>query len=100
MAITANRPGRFPAAGANSVGTEVGELQVDADVLAVQQRHDLLQGVAILADHPDGVALDARLGLLLRVLDGSDDNLGLLRRDSLDQLDLLANTGVSRRLDL
>ena len=93
-------PDSISAATTASVGAEVGELQVDADVLAAEQGHDLLQGVAVLADDADRVALDAGLRLLLRVLDRRDDHLGLLGRDALHQLDLLPHAGVGGRLDL
>ncbi len=75
-------------------------MKLDADVFASQEGHDLLQGVAVFADDSNGVALNAGLGLLLRVLDGRDDDLGLLGRDALHQLDLLPHAGVGGWLQL
>jgi hypothetical protein len=82
------------------VRAEVGELEVDADVFAFEESHDLLEDVAVFADDADGVALDAGLGLLFRVLDGGDDDLGLFGGDALDELDLLADAGVGGWLEL
>ena len=75
-------------------------MQLNADVLATKQCHDLLQRVAVFTDDADSVSLNARLGLLLRVLNGGHNDLCLLGRDPLHELDLLANAGVSRRFDL
>src|SRR5579864_9525521 len=98
MYLAENRAQNFDAVIANaSVGAEVGELELDADVFAAKESHDLLKGVAVFADDADGVALDAGLSLLFGVLDGGDDDFGLFRGNALDQFDLLADGGVGGR---
>ena len=53
------------------VGAVVGELHVDAEIVAAQQRDHFLQRVAIFAGDAHQVALDGRLHFLLAVLDQS-----------------------------
>src|ERR1700682_4489511 len=47
----------------------IGELNVDAEIVALDECDDLLQRVAVLAADADHVALDGGLDLLLAVLD-------------------------------
>ena len=65
MWTTAADRGRLRRASVRLVGAEVGELKIDADILTLQQRHDLLQGIPVLADDAHRIALDACLRLLL-----------------------------------
>src|SRR5579885_1808182 len=67
----------------------VGELQVEAEVLRLQERDHGLQLVPALALHPELVALNLGLGLEPAVPDRLGDRLGLLVRDAaLDRDDL------------
>src|SRR5436190_24138456 len=62
----------------------VGELQGDPEVLALEQRDDVLQVVLLLAGHAKLVALDLRLDTLgSLVADLLGDLLGLVRGDAL-----------------
>jgi hypothetical protein len=82
------------------VRAKVRELEVDADVLAAQQRDDLLQGVPVLAGHAHSVALDAGLRFEFGILNQRNDLFGWLRRDALLELDLLPNRRIRCRLNL
>src|SRR5580700_9135517 len=52
-----------------SVGAIVGELHVDSEIVAAQQRDDLLQRIAIFAGDAHYVALDRSLDFLFAVFD-------------------------------
>src|SRR5690606_38529437 len=62
---------------------EVVELQRHAELMGTQQGNRLLQVIALLAGHPDLLALDGRLHLELGILDMRDDLLGQLLVDAL-----------------
>src|SRR5690349_20667984 len=69
----------------------VRELQRDRDVVGLAERLDhQLQGVLVLADHPELVALDAHLHLRAHVLDPLAQVAG----------DVLCDAGVELNLDL
>src|SRR6185369_13580672 len=79
----------------------IAKLELDAEVLTTQQRHDGLQLVPGRAGHPDLVPLDRRLRLLeAAVLDGLDDLLAHILRDALGELDRAPNRLSSRGHDL
>src|SRR5262249_31337465 len=73
------------------VGPVVRKLHVDAEVFAFERRYYLLQRVAILAAHADGVALDCSLDFELCILDQLHNLASLLNWDTLLQFDLLAH---------
>src|SRR5436309_2454201 len=68
---------------ATSVGAEVDELHVDAEIALAEQLDHRLEHIAILAGDPHKVALDRGLHLELAVLDLLDDLARLLDGDPL-----------------
>src|SRR5208282_4744885 len=72
-----------------SVAPVIRELQIDAKILLLDHRDQLLQRVANLAADPHYVALDRGLRFFLRILDQLHDFSGLFNRDPLLNGDLL-----------
>ncbi len=72
---------------------EIVELQRDLKLGLAQQRHRLLQVVALLAADPQLVAVDLGLDLELGLLERGDDLLRQFLLDALLDGDLLARTG-------
>src|SRR5208282_1525573 len=72
-----------------SVAPVIRELQIDAKILLLDHRDQLLQRVAILAADPHYVALDRGWRFFLRILDQLHDFSGLFNRDPLLNGDLL-----------
>src|SRR4051794_25958573 len=68
---------------ATSIAAVIGELQVDPEIGAAQQRNRGLQRVAILARHAHEIAGDRSLDLELTVLQLLDHVAGLLDRNAL-----------------
>src|SRR5690606_12648345 len=90
---------RFPSVPGRGVSAVVGELERDAEVLALEQGDDRLQVILLLAGDPQLVALDLRLHALgPAVADGLADRLGLLLIDPLDDpaVDLVGLAGLLR----
>src|SRR5438128_4226454 len=85
--------------GTGRSSTIVRELERDPEVLLAEKSDRGLQVVLLLPRHADLLSLDRHLHLELGVLDGADDLLGLLRRDSLEDLDVLPDRSLRGGLD-
>src|SRR5215813_13177912 len=74
------------------VAPVIGELHVDPEIAPAQERDDLLQGVAVFAAHPDGIALNRCLDFFLRILDDPHNLFRFFCRDTLLHGDFLAHS--------
>src|SRR5215471_2478864 len=75
------------------VGPVIGELHVDTEIAAAEQRDRLLERVSIASAHAHHIGLNGRLHLQLAVLDFLDDLAGFLDWNPLLQGDLLFHRG-------
>src|SRR4051794_21754205 len=81
--------------------TVVPELELDAEVLAPEERDRLLQIIARRRGHAHLVTLDGGLNFLeLRLLDRGGDFFGRVAVERHLEGDLLSNGVATRRLDL
>src|SRR5205807_3793187 len=84
------------------IGAVIRELHINPKILLLQQSHNLLQSIAVLSAHPNQIALDRSLHLLLRILDQLHDFARLLDRDPLlhgnPLLGYAAQSGLNRAI--
>src|SRR5258705_3676679 len=91
----------MPRPRAGSVGAEVSELELDAVVALLEQRHHPLQLVLARGRDAHGVALDRGLHLAqLRLLDRLDDLARHVGVEPAGELQYLATRAAARLLEI